>query len=589
VKQLIAAKANINDKNRRGSTALHHVCSHGNTDLVNQLLEAGASIDAKNANGKTPLDVARKPAIRQLLENARAAQQASLQPPCSQLEIDQLNRDWAKAISERRFDKMLLLLQNAKQKKIPLNVDLLSVNGNTPLYIATSEGDSELVRELISANASVNLANKGGVTPLHLACWYCFSEIVRQLLDAGASIDAKSNVGKTPLDAAHTPEIRQLLENARAAQQASLQPPHSQQEIDKFNRDWLSAISEKNCNKLLSLLQQARQKGISFDVNVKINNDYNALHLACSKGHSELVRLLIEAKANINDLDKDRDTPLHEACLTGYLQVAELLINAGADINAKGQFGNTPLHDASSEGHSETVKLLIQAKANVNYLNEKGNSVLHLACREGHSDIARQLLAAGAVANGKNKKGETPFDVAKTPEIRQLLEAALLNANTSTDAPSQSRPLNPRKLERAGKSLLKRVAEHYGPRYHTALTEMLIKNKGRWGIDFARYSSRRIDKSEWLAPFVQFLEAHPRSETASQVVKQHLAFFQFSDSSDSETLTDDQSSAESFVEECLKQNARQPRESQAPLSDYFAVEACQTLFSLKLREWDYMV
>ncbi|MBS0650962.1 MAG: DEAD/DEAH box helicase, partial [Verrucomicrobia bacterium] len=40
---------------------------------------------------------------------------------------------------------------------------------------------------------------------------------------------------------------------------------------------------------------------------------------------------------------------------------------------------------------------------------------------------------------------------------------------------------------------------------------------------------------------------------------------------------------------CLKQNARQPREIQAPLSDYFALEACQTLFSLKLREWNYMV
>jgi len=939
VKQLIAAKANINEKNHGGSTALHVACGFGNTDVVRQLLAAGASIDAKDANGKTPLNVAITTQIRQLLENARAAQQTSLQPSSLQQKIDQFNKEWISNLSSlpinRDFNMTFSLLQKAKQMKIPFKIDaqdqmkrttlhyaclygssdlvkllidakasinladsggltplhhacnrkggsevirqlidadaarhtslyidardhlkrtalhcaVLSENhdslkllidakasvnladaggltplhhacsrkggseavrqligakalvnsadpgGLTPLHYACLYGNSDVVKLLIDAKASVNLVDKGRNTPLHIACKYGQSEIVRQLLAAGASIDAKDDSGKTPRDVASTPGIRQLLENARTAQQASLQ----RFLLNQFNKDWSSALTEGNCSKLYSLLQLARQKKIPCNLDVKNKDELCAmhlgcihghsqlvkllieakanlnakdkdlnspLHLACRNGHTELVRQLIKAKANINDQDKFGDAPLHEACMKGNLQIAELLIEAGAILDQRGLYGNTPLHDASSEGHSEIVKLLIQAKAKVNDRNQKGNSPLHIACRQGHSDVVEYLLAAGAGIDGKNKKGETPFEVAKTdeirqllrnactvqqaslqptpsqqeidqlnrdwssalskrnfsklpsllqqarqenillnvdaqnslkytalhiacfyrdtalvkllidakasvnladqygltplhfasfnghsevvrqligahasvnlrdenghtplhcasfkghpevvrqlldagasieaknsksktaldyastPEIKQLLQAAQLKANSKTPAPDQSRTPNPRKLERAGKQLLKRVAEHYGPIYHTALTELLIKNRGHWGIDFARYSSRRIDKREWLAPFVQFLEAHPGSATASQVVKQHLAFFQFSDSSDREVLTDDVSSAESFVEKCLKENALQPRAGRAPLSDYFAVEACQTLFSLKLREWNYMV
>ncbi|MBS0606227.1 MAG: ankyrin repeat domain-containing protein [Verrucomicrobia bacterium] len=695
---LIEAKAGINDKNITGDTPLHLSSSFGHSNVVKWLIDAGALIEALDNKSRTPLDVASTPEIRELLEAARAAQQASLQPPPSQQEIDHFNTEWIESVSNHDWTKLFSLLEKAKQKNIPFNIDAMdkfertalrqaciygpsdlvkllidakaSINlpdaegltplhhacsnkggsevarhlinakasedlsdagwitslyidaqdsakrtalhyaclcgdsdsvkllidakanihaknqwGQTPFYLACFNGHSDVVKQLIAAKANINEKYITGTTALHAACLNGYPDVVRQLLAAGASLDTKNVNGKTPLQVAKPIVIRRLREDALKVQQASLQ-----QEIDQLNKDWSSALSERHCTKLLSLLQQARQKNILLNVDAKMPYFLTTpLHLACGSGDSELVRLLIEAKANINDQDKDGDTPLHGACQSGHLQVAELLIKVGADISIKGEYGYTPLHDASYRGYSEIVRLLINAKADVNDLTTNGYSPLYLACSSGHSDIVKQLLAAGAIIDGKNKEGKTPFQVAKTPEIRQLLEAARLNANSRMDAPFQSRTPHARKLESAGKQLLKRVAEHYGPRYHTALTELLIKNRGRWGIDFARYSSRRIDKREWLAPFVQFLEAHPGSKTASQVVKQQLAFFQFSDSSGNETLTDNLSSAERFVEECLRENVQPPRGGQVPLSDYFAKEACQTLFSLKLREWNYMV
>ncbi|MGE3535792.1 MAG: ankyrin repeat domain-containing protein, partial [Parachlamydiales bacterium] len=269
-------------------------------------------------------------------------------------EIDQLNRDWVKAIAERYCTKLLSLLQQAREKNILLNVDakmpdleltalhlacgsgdselvrlLIAAkadihakdqDGYTPFYLACSRGHSDVVKQLIAAKANINDKNPRGSTVLYAACAFGNADVVRQLLAAGASIDAKADNGKTPLDVALTPQIRQLLENAHAAQQSSLLPFPSQQEISQFNLNWYIALSEQNCNKLLSLLQQARQNNIPCNLNVKYRDVRCALHLACLHGHSQLVKLLIESKADLNVTDNLKDTPLHAACMHGHLE-----------------------------------------------------------------------------------------------------------------------------------------------------------------------------------------------------------------------------------------------------------------------------
>ena len=59
---------------------------------------------------------------------------------------------------------------------------------------------------------------------------------------------------------------------------------------------------------------------------------------ACKNGHAPIVRLLIEAGADVNareDNWEDGMTPLLYACLSGNLSVIRLLTNAKAEVPSK--------------------------------------------------------------------------------------------------------------------------------------------------------------------------------------------------------------------------------------------------------------
>ena len=79
--------------------------------------------------------------------------------------------------------------------------DIQDNEGRTPLHLAASSGDAEMVRVLISAGADVYAKDADGSTPLHLAVVGGHSETVQILLDAGTSdgetaTDNSSNVGQ---------------------------------------------------------------------------------------------------------------------------------------------------------------------------------------------------------------------------------------------------------------------------------------------------------------------------------------------------------------------------------------------------------
>ena len=62
------------------------------------------------------------------------------------------------------------------------------------------------------------------------------------------------------------------------------------------------------------------------------------VYLAAMGGHLEVVRLLLEAGADLNL--QDEATALTPAAFNGQLEVVQLLLKAGADQNAQRQSGN---------------------------------------------------------------------------------------------------------------------------------------------------------------------------------------------------------------------------------------------------------
>ncbi|MBA3954874.1 ankyrin repeat domain-containing protein [Candidatus Dependentiae bacterium] len=150
-----------------------------------------------------------------------------------------------------------------------------------------------------------------------------------------------------------------------------------------------------------------------------------------------LVKLLLDAGANPNLRDNNRDTPLHRAALHTMVgqdkaDMVQMLLKAGADANSKNSLQLTPLHVVFSGAHPplSVLEALLHYGADANAQDEVGNTPLHYAVRAGFSTkihgLMKILLEKG---NGnpfiKNKRGETVFDVsnkADNTQITQLLK-----------------------------------------------------------------------------------------------------------------------------------------------------------------------
>ena len=76
-----------------------------------------------------------------------------------------------------------LLLKNGA------NVDICNEKGETPFFIACSEGDLESVKILFGYGASINKASKNLFTPLCAAIESKTLEIVKFLVENGADVN----------------------------------------------------------------------------------------------------------------------------------------------------------------------------------------------------------------------------------------------------------------------------------------------------------------------------------------------------------------------------------------------------------------
>ena len=62
-----------------------------------------------------------------------------------------------------------------------------------------------------------------------------------------------------------------------------------------------------------------------------------------SKGHLEIVNLLLQAGADPNQRNKDEKSPLYLASLKGHTEIVRILLNFGADIHHHTRSGETAL------------------------------------------------------------------------------------------------------------------------------------------------------------------------------------------------------------------------------------------------------
>jgi ankyrin repeat protein len=107
----------------------------------------------------------------------------------------------------------------------------------------------------------------------------------------------------------------------------------------------------------------------------------------------------------------------------GHVDMAEFLISQGADVNAgHPQLGCTPLHGAAQEGKAEMARFLLSKGAKISATDMSGATPLHTAAWWGRADAAQVLIASGANMNATDQKGQTPLAVALERKNNEVAE-----------------------------------------------------------------------------------------------------------------------------------------------------------------------
>lgn len=158
VELFVNRQEDLNIGDNDGVTALHYAITNGNKQIVEYLLSLGNKVDV---NAVT------------------------------------LKRKWSPlhfAIYFKREDISSLLIDNSNIK-----VNLISDEGASPLHLAVSRGQVEVVKKLLEKDAKIDVQTKEGYTPLHLAMIKGDINIFTILIEKNPNINTKSKDGKSVL------------------------------------------------------------------------------------------------------------------------------------------------------------------------------------------------------------------------------------------------------------------------------------------------------------------------------------------------------------------------------------------------------
>jgi ankyrin repeat protein len=221
-------------------------------------------------------------------------------------------------------------------------------------------GDVEAVRTAVESSPAlltrtVERAGQGGWTPLHVAVAECQADVVRALVAGGADLTARTEHHRTPLHVAleFCPDLVPLLTELGAV-------------LDAPSAAYLDDVAQLAAH----LDGGARLADPSSGVDL--------LSWAASGGAASTAELLLERGADANG------GALHAAAVSARLSLVRLLLDAGADVDRRDpDTGRAPLHAAVTAGPGgdapEIVRVLLAAGADVNATTNDGASALDIS------------------------------------------------------------------------------------------------------------------------------------------------------------------------------------------------------------------
>ena len=292
-----------------------------------------------------------------------------------------------------------------------VDVNASEADGTTALHWAVRQDQVDAADLLIDAGADVAAENRYGVAPLLLACTNGSAIMIARLLDAGANPNTASPQGETALmTAARTGAVEAVTTLLTHGADVDAR------EGWRGHTALMWAAAEGHLATLEALIAagaevEARSiaggapTGRSFfeaDEPAEAKTDarptgLSALLFAVREGHTDAVRLLLAAGADVGGTAPDGTTPLAIAILNDHYALAKLLLDEGAEPNAADPRGS-----------------LLHALAWKRRPGNPGAAVGRPPEQTSDRDslaLAEALLSRGANANARITWDEGRFDV----------------------------------------------------------------------------------------------------------------------------------------------------------------------------------
>ncbi len=334
VKQLIAAKLNINHRNRAGITPLLAATFNNHIEVVRFLVERGADINS------TPLGN---------LQSLRAS--------------------------------------SAPIGTYPLRQAAL--RGDTALMVAARHGNQELTEYLLSKNALTSTLNKQGEDVTLMTASSGLDNILIKLLEHETDINApRGGIWKAALAKAKAKELNYSVDQSYLLQESKITLLFQAAINGHASTVKLLLAQGANPNQVSLLgrtpLFWAAERGFTDVVELLLKQGADAaftdpinktpLMTAAQNGHHKIVELLLSANKNIYITEKNSSeakilhaengiTALIYAARGGYADIVKQLLNAGAlnTLQWKTESGATAMSEAKKNRHADVIALLNQA------------------------------------------------------------------------------------------------------------------------------------------------------------------------------------------------------------------------------------
>ena len=204
-----------------------------------------------------------------------------------------------------------------------------------------------------------------------------------------------------------------------------------------------SNIFEQMASNQLDAVKQRLADMPVEEINTAEMNGFNLIHVAIISDNPEMLKEVLKYNVDVNKKEINQGgTPLHiaaEAEPNTALEFAQLLIDADANINEIDNNNTTSLMKAAFAGNTALVRLLVEKKADVQHLkcSSRGPGAIHTALEYNFPEIVTILVENDVDVNVSDLEGRSPlmlgasFDAVAACE--ELLKSKKVDINKQAD------------------------------------------------------------------------------------------------------------------------------------------------------------